>query len=70
MCECQDIMAARRKSIVLECARKVGSVSKACREIRVPRASFYRWRAAFAREDVQGLRRKRARSGSSPCQTS
>ena len=41
MCECQEILAARRKRIVLEFAQSIGSVSKACVEFQVPRPSFY-----------------------------
>jgi transposase InsO family protein len=45
--------------MILEFAEGIGSVTKACREFDVPRSSFYRWKAAFALEGVQGLRKKR-----------
>ena len=70
MCECQDVMAARRKRIVLEYAEGVGSVTKACREFEVPRSSFYRWKAAFGLEGTKGLRKKRPVAWKHPRQLS
>ena len=70
MCECQDVMSARRKRIVLEYAEGVGSVTKACREFEVPRSSFYRWKAAFALEGVKGLRKRRPVAWKHPRQLS
>jgi len=45
----------RRKRPVLEYAKQVGNARKACRFFGVSRASFYRWRKAFAREGDAGL---------------
>ena len=49
----------RRKRPVLEYAKQVGNARKACRFFGVSRASFYRWRKAFAREGDAGLIAKR-----------
>jgi transposase-like protein len=43
-----------RRGSVLSYAEAVGSVSKACREFEVPRATFYRWKRRFDREGESG----------------
>ena len=70
MREWQDALAVRRKKTILELAQGIGNVSKTCREYQVPRASFYRWRAALAREGIEGLRRKRPVAKKHPRQLS
>ena len=49
----------RRKRPVLEYAKRVGNVRKACRFFGVSRATFYRWRKAFEHEGEAGLIAKR-----------
>ena len=49
--EIKDVLAVRRKMVILEYARLCGNVTKACREFEIPRSSFYKWKKAF---DVRG----------------
>ena len=48
--EVKEELAIRRKMVVLEWARELGNVTKACREFDVPRSSFYKWKKAFDAE--------------------
>ena len=45
----------RGKLRLLEYAKKIGDVSKACRYFGVGRATFYRWRKASSEEGEAGL---------------
>ncbi len=50
----------RRRRMALEYVKAVGSVSKACRELGVPRRTFYRWKLRFDREGESGLVNRRS----------
>jgi len=54
-----EILKIRFKWIVLEFAREIGSVTKACREFDVPRSTFYEWKKAYDKEGKAGLARKK-----------
>lgn len=54
----RDALALRRKQIVLEYAREARSNVKAYRCFDVPKATFYRWKKAYAEEGKAGLVRK------------
>ena len=45
----------KRKLKVLEYAREIGNISKACRYFGISRESFYRWKRALADEGEAGL---------------
>ena len=49
----------KRKRYMLDYARKLGNVRKACRYFGIGRSSFYRWRRAFTRDGDAGLIHKR-----------
>jgi transposase InsO family protein len=51
----KEAWQVRRRSAVLEYARLSGNAVRACREFSVPRSTFYRWKAALAREGEAGL---------------
>jgi len=57
--EVKEELAIRRKMVVLEWAQELGNVTKACREFKVPRSSFYKWKKAFDAEGKTGLARKK-----------
>ena len=50
-----DQREIQRKLRVLEHADKIGDVSKTCRYFGIGRASFYRWRKAYADKGEAGL---------------
>jgi len=52
--EVREAFAIRRKMVVLEYARLLGSVTEACREFEVPRSSFYVWKKSFDAEGRSG----------------
>jgi transposase InsO family protein len=66
--EVRDILAVRRKLMILEYAAATGKVSKACCEFGVVRSSFYRWKKAFSLEGKAGLARKKPIARSHPRQ--
>jgi transposase InsO family protein len=53
-------------TIVLEYARLTGNISETCREFKIPRSSFYRWKNAYDLEGKEGLRRKKPVAYSHP----
>ncbi len=57
--EIKDVLAVRRKMVILEYARLSGNVAKACREFEIPRSSFYKWKKAFDIGGKAGLARKK-----------
>lgn len=61
-------LAIQRKLAVLRYAEGIGNVQEACRELGVPRASFYRWKSAYEKEGTIGLIRKRPVARSHPRQ--
>jgi transposase-like protein len=48
-----------RKLKALEYAQAIGNVAETCRDLSVPRSSFYRWRKAYAAEGRAGLIKKK-----------
>ena len=57
--EVKDILNQRRKLLVLEFAKAIGSATKACQEFDIPRSSFYDWKKAYDQEGKAGLLRKK-----------
>jgi len=57
--EVKEELAIRQKLLILEYAREVGNVVKACRYFEVPRSSFYQWKKAFDLNGKTGLVRKK-----------
>ena len=49
--EAKEELRVRLKLVVLEFADQLG-VTKACREFNIPRASFYRWKQKYEKQDV------------------
>lgn len=66
--EVRDILAARRKVMILEYAAAIGKVSEACRDFGIPRSSFYRWKKTVSVEGKRGLLRKKPIARSHPRQ--
>ncbi len=64
----KEAFALRRKQVVLQYAREVGSDAEAYRFFEVPKSTFYRWRQAYAREGKAGLVRKKPITKSHPRQ--
>ena len=56
--EAQEELSVRIKLAVIELANHI-SVSEACRELNVPRSSFYGWKKKFGMEGRSGLYRKK-----------
>ncbi len=56
--EAQEELSVRIKLAVIELANHI-SVTEACRELNVPRSSFYRWKKKFDMEGRSGLYRKK-----------
>ena len=50
----RNAFVMRRRRLVLEFAEGLGSVKMACRELGVPRRTFYQWKRRF---DEEGVRR-------------
>lgn len=48
----------RKKLIVLEYARRSGSVVKALKEFKVPKATYYKWKKIFDKDGEDGLLKK------------
>jgi len=57
--ETKDVLAVRRKMVILAYTRLCGNVAKACREFEIPRSSFYKWNKAFDAGGKAGLARKK-----------
>ncbi len=57
--EVKDILNQRRKLMVLEYAKAIGSVTQACQDLGVASSSFYEWKKVFEREGKSGLLRKK-----------
>ena len=45
--EVRDELEAIRRYRILEYARESGNVVAACRDLGIPRSSFYRWKGGF-----------------------
>ena len=48
----------RKKLMVLEYARRSGSVAKALKEFKVPKATYYKWKKIFDKDGAEGLLKK------------
>ncbi len=64
--EVREAFRVHFKWTVLEYARKIGSVKKTCRELEVPRSTFYEWKKAYDKEGKAGLARKKPIARSHP----
>ncbi len=53
--EVREALRIRFKLAILEYGRGIGSVTKACREFKVPRSTFYEWKKVFEKEGKAGL---------------
>ena len=56
--EVQEELRVRLKLAVIEYADQFG-VTKSCRELKVPRASFYRWKQKYVKAGRSGLYRRK-----------
>ena len=56
--EVQEELGVRLKLAVIEYADQFG-VTEACREFKVPRASFYHWKQKYEKAGRSGLYRER-----------
>jgi len=66
--EARGELRVRLKLAVIEYAQYFG-VTKACRELNVPRASFYRWKRKYEKAGRLGLYRERPIADSHPRRT-
>jgi len=66
--EVQDALAVHRKFVILEFAKGIGNVKKACLDFGVPRSTFFEWKKAYEREGKAGLLRKKPIARSHPRQ--
>lgn len=48
----------RKKLMVLEYARRSGSVAKALKEFKVPKATYYKWKKIYDKDGEAGLLKK------------
>jgi transposase-like protein len=64
--EVKVILNQRKKLFILEYAKYIGNVTKACKELNIPRSSFYDWKRAFGKEGESGLLRKKPIAKSHP----
>ena len=64
--EVKDILNQRRKLMVLEFDKAIGSATKACQEFSIPRSPFYDWKKAYDKEGKAGLLRKKPIAKSHP----
>lgn len=51
----KDLREIRRKLRILRYSEEIGHVVKTCRYFGIGRASFYRWRKAYAERKEAGL---------------
>ena len=52
----RDELRFRKKLLVLEYTRGLGSNAKACRDFNIPDSSFYEWKKAYEKEGKAGLK--------------
>jgi transposase len=45
----------RKKLVVLEYAKQSGSVAKALKEFKVPKATYYKWKKISRKDGADGL---------------
>ena len=64
--EVRDALRARRRYVILEYAKDIGNVKRACSDFDVPRSSFYRWKEAYCAEGKTGLLRKKPIANNHP----
>jgi len=67
--EAKEELRVRLKLVVLELAPHLG-VTKTCREFKVPRSSFYRWKQKYEKAGRSGLYRERPVAYHHPSKTS
>jgi len=67
--EVQEELRVRLKVAVIEYADQFG-VTESCRELKVPRASFYRWKQKYEKAGRSGLYREQPVAYSHPSRTS
>lgn len=67
--EAREELRIRFKLVVLEIA-EIGGATKACKEINVPRSTFYRWKKRYDQEGRSGLVRKKPVAYNHPRKTS
>ena len=51
--EVRDVLRIRSILAVLDFAKGIGSVTKACQIFEVPRSTFYDWKKAFEQGIIQ-----------------
>jgi hypothetical protein len=51
--EAREALRIHFKWTVLEYSRGIGNVTKACRELEVPRSTFYEWKKVFNKKGNQ-----------------
>ena len=66
----RDALRTHRRYAIIEYAKTIGNVVRACRDCSVPRASFYRWNKACEVDGREELLRKRPVARSHPRQIS
>ena len=64
--EVKDILNQRRKLFVLEYAEAIGNAREACKDLGIPKSSFYDWKKANEREGKAGLLRHKPIAKSHP----
>ncbi len=62
----RDELRFRKKLMVLEYARGIGSNAQACGDFNIPDSSFCEWKKAYEKEGKAGLRRKKPVAYSHP----
>lgn len=63
------IEIARRRLETLKLAERLGSVTAACRDARIARATFYNWKRRFHRHGLEGLKDRHPIAKSHPMTT-
>jgi len=56
--EVKAYLKHQRKLMTLEYAKRSGSVAKALKEFKVPKATFYKWKKIFDKDGAEGLLKK------------
>jgi transposase InsO family protein len=64
--EVKEILNQRKKLVVLEYAKAIKSATKTCKELCIPRSTFYDWKKAYEMEGKKGLLRKKPVAHSHP----
>ncbi|MCB0017788.1 MAG: helix-turn-helix domain containing protein, partial [Anaerolineales bacterium] len=67
--EAREELRVRFKVLALDLAAHLGA-TRTCREFKVPRSTFYRWKKRYEQEGRQGLYRRKPVAHSHPRKTS